>query len=86
MRVLLDAKYEKSDLHKFMETQCQYLTKTQRNGLLEILQTFKGLFDRTLGTWKNRSIRLLIKRGCEANMFATIPSTKVTRGNVHKGG
>ena len=26
--VLLDAKYEKADLHKVMETQCQHLTMT----------------------------------------------------------
>ena len=32
--VTLDAKYEKADLHKVMETQCQYLTMTQRNGFI----------------------------------------------------
>ena len=31
LRVLLDAEYEKSDLHKVMENQCQHLTMTQRN-------------------------------------------------------
>ena len=31
LRVILEAKYEKSDLHKVMETQCQHLTTTQRN-------------------------------------------------------
>ena len=31
LRIILDSKYEKSDLHKVMETQCQHLTMTQRN-------------------------------------------------------
>ena len=50
--VILDAKYEKADLHKVMETQCQHLTVTQRNELIKLLQKFKELFDGTLGTWK----------------------------------
>ena len=37
LRVILDAKYEKSDLHKVMENQCQHLTTTQRNELLKLL-------------------------------------------------
>ena len=39
-RIILDAKYEKSDLHKVMETQCQNLTMTQRNELLKLLHKF----------------------------------------------
>ena len=31
LRVILNVKYENADLHKFTETQCQYLTMTQRN-------------------------------------------------------
>ena len=31
LHVILDAKYEKVDLHKVMETQCQHLTMTYRN-------------------------------------------------------
>ena len=38
LRVILDSKYEKSDLHKVMETQCQHLTMTQHNDLLKLLQ------------------------------------------------
>ena len=39
--VILDAKYEKSHLHKVMETQCQHLTMTQRNKFLKLLQNFE---------------------------------------------
>ena len=41
LRVILYAKYEKSDLHKVMENQCQHLTMTQRNEYLELLQKFE---------------------------------------------
>ena len=34
-----------------METQCQHLTITQRNELIELLQHFENLFNGTLVTW-----------------------------------
>ena len=37
LRGILDAKYEKADLHKVVQTQCQHLTKTQSNELLKLL-------------------------------------------------
>ena len=40
LRVILYAKYEKSDLHKVMETQCQHLTIIQHNELIKLLQKF----------------------------------------------
>ena len=40
LRVILDAKYDKEDLRKFMETWCQHLIITQRNKLLKLLQIF----------------------------------------------
>ena len=52
LHVILDAKYNKSYLHKVMESQCRHLTMTQRNELLKSLQKFGELFDGTLGTWE----------------------------------
>ena len=52
LRVILDAKYEKSDLHKVIENKCQHLTMTQRNELLKLLQKIEELFDGTLRTLK----------------------------------
>ena len=42
LRVILDAKYEKADLHKVMENQCQHLTETQGSELLKFLQNSKS--------------------------------------------
>ena len=36
--ILLDAKYKKEYLNKVMNNQCQHLTETQRNELLNLLQ------------------------------------------------
>ena len=38
MGVILDAKVEKANLHKVLETQCQHLTIKQCNLLLKLLQ------------------------------------------------
>ena len=62
LRVILDAKYEKSDLHKVMENQCQHLTMTQRTELLQLLQKFEELFDGTIGTWKTDPVDFQLKQ------------------------
>ena len=55
LRLLLDAKYNRPDLHKDMENWCEHLPMTQRNELLILLHKFEELFDGTLGTWKTYS-------------------------------
>ena len=35
-----------------MENQCQYLTTTQRNEVMKLLQKSEELLDGTIGTWK----------------------------------
>ena len=50
--MILDAKYEKADLHKVMETKCQKETMTQRNELLKLIQKSERFFDGRLGTRK----------------------------------
>ena len=56
LRVILDAKNEKTDLHKVMETQYQHLIMTQLNDLLKLFQKFEEFFDGTLGTWKTNPV------------------------------
>ena len=41
LRVILYAKYENADLHKFMETQCQRLEITRHNEVLKLLLRFE---------------------------------------------
>ena len=56
--MILYANYEKADLHKVMETQCQHLKMTQRNKLIKLLQIFEELFNVKLGTWKTDRLEL----------------------------
>ena len=51
-RVIFDAKYEKVDLHKIIENQCQHLTMTKHNEFLKIFIRFEKVFEGSLGTWK----------------------------------
>ena len=60
--VILNAKYEKADLHKVMENQFQHLTMTKRNELLKLLQKLEELFGGTLGTWKTDPVDFKLKR------------------------
>ena len=62
LRVILYDKYEKANLHKVMETQCQHLTTTQCNELLKSLQRFQEFFDGTLVTWKTDTVDFELKR------------------------
>ena len=58
LSLILGAKFEKADLHKVMETQCQYFTMTQLNEFLKLLHKFEEFFDGTLGTWKTYPVDL----------------------------
>ena len=44
-----------------METQCQYLTMTQRNELLKLLKESEELFNGTLGTQKTDPLDFELK-------------------------
>ena len=46
--LILDSKYEKADLNKFIKNQDQHLTEVQRNKFLILLQKPEELFDGTL--------------------------------------
>ena len=61
LRVILDAKYEKEDLHKVMENQYQHSKMTQRNELIKLLQKSEELFYGTLGTWKIDPVEFELK-------------------------
>ena len=51
MRIILDAKYEKANLIKFMTKQYQHLYTKEQKILLKMVRKFESLFD---GTWGPR--------------------------------
>ena len=61
LRVTLDSKYEKADLHKVMETQYQNLTITHYNEWMKLLQIYEESFDGTLGPWKTGILEFELK-------------------------
>ena len=75
--MILYAKYEKANLHKVMETQCQYLTMTQRNEFIKLLQIFGELFNGTLGTWKTDPVDLELKENVKPICSQLYPVPKV---------
>ena len=59
---ILDAKYEKADLHKLVKSH-KHLTKTEQNQLYNLLKKFESLFDGTLGDWTGTEIELELQEG-----------------------
>ena len=68
---------KKSDLHKFIETQFQYLTMTQRNELLKLLQIFEELFYGTLDNWKIDTVDLELKQDMKPIFLRPYPVLKL---------
>jgi len=50
IKQILDAKYEKADL-KEVVANCKHLSEQEQKQLLQLLQKYSDLFDRTLGNW-----------------------------------
>ena len=77
MRLILDAKYKKVDLHKVMETQCQHLTTTQCNDSLKLLPKFEELFNGTLVNWEKYPVDFKLKEGVKTICSRPYPVHKV---------
>ena len=60
MQIILDTKYEKSDINKVMKEQCQHLTTNESENILKRLK-YEDLFDRTLGKWNTAPVDLELK-------------------------
>ena len=61
MRIIIDAKYKKSDLNMFMAKQYQHLNTEERCRLLNLLNKFKDMFDGTLITWNTTPLEFELK-------------------------
>ena len=62
---ILYAKYEKADIEKTVSEQCAHLSKKKQKGLVELLNKFETLFDRTLGTWKGTKYNIELQEGAK---------------------
>ena len=58
IRRILDAKYEKDDLNKFMDKKRKHFNAKERYIILALLWKFEDLFDGTLGMWNIITVNL----------------------------
>ena len=61
MRRIIDTRYEKADLNKFMTEKCQYLSPSEQESLLNILKIFEDFFGFSLGTWNTDPVDMGFK-------------------------
>ena len=59
---ILDANYEKADLHQVVYDECKHLTVLQRNSLYRLLLENEELFDGTLGDWMTDPVKFELKK------------------------
>ena len=63
---ILDAKYEKANLKAIVKADCNnHLSDPKKALLLELLQEFEELFDRTLGDLDCNPVLLQLKEGAQ---------------------
>jgi len=60
MTRILDAKYEKADLHKVV-SESKHLTEHEQSQLLTLLRKYENCFDGSLGHWKTKPVNLELK-------------------------
>ena len=60
MRRILDARYGKSNLKKFMTEQCQHLNPSELESFINLLKV-EYFFNGTLGTWNTAPVGLELK-------------------------
>ena len=58
MCIILDAKYKKANLNKFMTKICQYLNAEEHKILLILSRKFEDMLDSTLDTWNTTPVYL----------------------------
>ena len=61
MRKILHCKYNKDELNKVVDEQCQHLNPKERERLLNLLIKFEYLLDGTLCMWKTTLVDLELK-------------------------
>ncbi len=62
---ILDVNYEKADLPEFVKNNCTNSRPSEQAKLLEVLEEFEELFDRTLGVWDTEPVTFELREGAE---------------------
>ncbi len=81
---ILDAKYEKADLQAVADAIGPYLSLHDKNKLLELLEEFEELFDRTLGDWKTGPVSFELKEGAKPYHGKPYPVLKIRKETTIK--
>ncbi len=63
---ILDSKYKKADLGAIVEDKCNHPSASLWASLLEHLQDFEELSDRTLGDWDFEPVSLQLKEEAQS--------------------
>ena len=58
---ILDASYKKADLPKVIAVSCQHLSHAEQSKLLQLLGSYKELFDGSLGDCQTKPVSLELK-------------------------
>ena len=59
---IIDAKYEKAEIHSAVDTNCPHLSLPDQNKLLDLLTKYENLFDGTLGDWNTEPVSFELKK------------------------
>jgi len=80
---ILDAKYEKANLQKIVDT-CTHLDTVEREQLLQTLKKFEHLSDGNLGDWNTFLVRLELKEGARPYHGRAFPVPRIHRETLKK--
>jgi hypothetical protein len=76
LKKILDAKYEKADLHEICRA-CTHLSTAEQDKLLTVLRKHEILFDGTLGRWEGRPCDIELKPGATPYHARPFPIPRV---------
>ena len=81
---MLDASYEKADLHYIVKEECNHLTAEQQELLYNLLRNYESLFDGTLGDFKTTLVSLEVKANEQVTHSKAFPLPKIHEETLEK--
>ena len=75
MKQILEAKYEPANLNEVVDA-CKHLHTNERQALHKLLSKYKGLFDGTLGHWKDELYHIELKENAKPYHARAYPIPK----------